>query len=216
MTLTLSERRQLEDQAQFSRLVFRDPEKHYVRRNAWLKIGNTVRDRLGGQPLRYFSLCGGVPLDVLLLFREGILQPNWQRPNVAICDVETGALTAAGRALSIAGYGPATKLRAEVEELVLADCVPHRRFVEMLPFHVYNLDFTKQIFYHREPIQTTMLESIERIIELQSEHEQDFELFLTSRSHPKEINPEAAREFRSVNRKLTTCDNRILTTAEKV
>jgi hypothetical protein len=191
MTRTLTERRDLERQSQFSKGTFRDPEKHYVRLNGWLPACRAIKQNLRDEEFRYFSLCGKEPFDVMLLFREGILNANWTQPNVAICDVEMEALTAAGEALTRAECGPVTKFCSYVEDLILNESNIHQQFLGMLPFHVYNFDFTKQIFYHKDPIQTRMWETIERIIELQSTHKKDFDLFITSRSHPPEINRDA-------------------------
>jgi hypothetical protein len=145
MILKLTERRARERGAQFGKLTFRDPEKHYVRLNGWLEACKTIKHELQDKEFRYFSLCGGEPLDVLLLFREGILTPNRKAPNVTICDVELEALTSAAEALTRAKCGPATKFCSSVEDLVLGGGDLHREFEETLPFHAFNLDFTKSL-----------------------------------------------------------------------
>lgn len=193
MTPTRKERREFERRAQFGNLIFRTPEKHYVRLNGWVPVCRAMKEHLRDEDLRYFSLCGREPFDVILLFRERILIPNRMRPNVAICDVETEALTAASEAITRAKFGPVAKFSISLEDLVLGQNDLHDQFLGILPFHVYNFDFTKQIFYYRRPIRTRMWKTIERVIELQSQHNQDFDLFVTSRSYPPEINQNVVR-----------------------
>lgn len=195
MPQKLRERRESEIGAQFSSKAARAPEKHYVRLNGWLEAARGLSQGLAGEPLRYFSLCGKEPFDVLMLFRAGLLSTDMSSPNVVVCDINNEDLTAAGEAIVRAGYGPVIKFNSSVEDLILGDDELHSRFVGLLPFHIYNLDFTKQIFYRKERIGSGMWATVERIITLQSQHEQDFDLFITSRSLPTEILPEARAEL---------------------
>jgi hypothetical protein len=67
--------------------------KHSVRYYGWLPASTRLRDQLGRERLRYFTLCAREALDVFMLELEGVLcrDENGRLPDVVVCERDADA-----------------------------------------------------------------------------------------------------------------------------
>ena len=180
---------------------YTDPEKHYVRKHAWVPAAQARVERLRcegtAEYLRYFTLCAEKAIDVHLFgVQESLVEfDDKGYPGVVFCECypdQFEAITARlDRTTGILGY---------FEDLVLdASCQASQLFTSELPFDVYNLDFTGVCFPESEPPFSRTLDAIVTLVE-QLGHppfQKGFDIFLTFRAQKSQVNEDAIRQLRA-------------------
>ena len=188
-----------EEKQRDTRRHYTDPEKHFVRKHVWepaalarlQKVQNREERRLN-----YFTLCAEKAIDVLYFAKENIIENNngVGYPSVAFCesyqDIYEIITTNLGRTRGIL---------ARFEDLVLdRSSELSMEFYKILPFDIYNLDFTGMCFPRGEPPFSRTLDAIVTLIEEmgRSHHQHGFDMFFTFRAQRSEENEEAIRDLR--------------------
>ena len=179
---------------------YTDPEKHYVRKHAWVPAAQARLDRLRGQGtaeyLRYFTLCAEKAIDVHLFdVQESLVKFDGKGyPDVVFCecypDQFEAIQTRLERTTGILGY---------FEDLVLDEsCEESQLFTSELPFDIYNLDFTGVCFPRAEPPFSRTLDAIVTLVERlgQQSFQKGFDIFLTFRAQRSQENEDAIRQLR--------------------
>jgi len=187
---------QVERKKSESQRHFRDPKKHFVRREGWLPTAQRRNARIlrSGRkhPLKYFTLCGREALDVLYLASHGILQSDGRGyPGVAVCETQHDWLAEILRRLGRIRYFP-----DNLEMIVVDDRNPyHAEFERLIPFDVFNLDFSGVCFPRWDAPYSRTLQALRCIIALQSQAEADFDLLVTFRAERERENEDAILEL---------------------
>jgi len=183
---------------------YTDPEKHFVRKNAWMLAAQNrlqrVRDA-GREHLKYFTLCAEKAIDVHLFGIEDLVEFDGRGyPKVVFCECYPDQYE-----LIAANLGRTRGFLAYFEDLVLDRNRPESEdFYLELPFDVYNLDFTGVCFPKAEPPFSRTLKAIFTLIEEGlPTYQQGFDMFFTFRAQRSEENEEAIKALRD-----NTRDNR--------
>jgi hypothetical protein len=178
---------------------YTDPEKHFVRKHAWVP---TAQNRLqkvrneGREYLKYFTLCAKKAIDVLLFaVVENLVELNeLGYPSVVFCECFPDQYELITHSLRrTRGF------LAYFEDLVLdQDSQESKDFYLELPFDVYNLDFTGVCFPRTEPPFSKTLDAIVTLIKVlgSPSYQQGFDMFLTFRAQRSGENEDAIRHLR--------------------
>jgi hypothetical protein len=180
---------------------YTDPEKHYVRKHAWVPTAQARLNRLRGEGtgdyLRYFTLCAEKAIDVHLFgVQESLVRFDGKGyPDVVFCECYPDQFEAIqarlDRTTGILGY---------FEDLVLdASSEQSQLFTSELPFDIYNLDFTGVCFPRAEPPFSRTLDAIVTLVErlAQPQYQKGFDIFLTFRAQRSQENEDAIRQLRA-------------------
>lgn len=181
-----------------------DVEKHWVRRNAWLKAAQQVYKRKRElrqdcNGLRYFTLPAYYRFDVSLLLKEGLLEVTSaglddQANQVYVAAFETDP-TKFGR---MQGQNPRFKLLGSTSiEDVLTNSKNeyYHQLRDLFPFDVVNLDLTTSLTPKHEGPYSKTMQAIEAVFELQAGVGTPWAMFLTFRNMPDEWEEEALRQL---------------------
>lgn len=142
-----------------------EPAKQYVREEGWLAAASRyVSDmRAAGisRPVKYFTLPGDEAIDIGVLYKAGIIQPeNGKWKNVAICD-KTSAATVRNN------LGELGALSDERLDIALGK---HKGgLIEFFPVDIINLDFYSGWLITAPDERSTMqnINTLQRILSLQ-------------------------------------------------
>jgi hypothetical protein len=169
---------------------YRDDEKHWVRRNPWLKVAKEIAleaSEKHGRGIRYLTLPGFYRLDVSLLLKEKLLEAEFDADG-AIRSAYVAAFeadpTKHGR---MVGHLPEFRLfgLSNVEDALTVEGNPYySQLLELFPFDIINLDLTTSLTpAHEGPYSKTM-RAIEAVFSRQAEYASKWALFLTFRNVP--------------------------------
>lgn len=191
---------------------YQDEEKHWVRRNPWLKTAREIaletneKHRRG---LRYFTLPGFYRLDVTLLLKEKLLEMELDADGTTVRSAYVAAFesdpTKHGR---MVGHLPEFKLfgLGNVEDGLTAESNPYyHQLLELFPFDIINLDLTTSLTpAHEGPYSRTM-KAIEAVFSRQAEYGSKWALFLTFRNVPSDWEKQTLEQlFDNLQRNLDT------------
>jgi len=174
---------------------YRDLEKHWVRKNAWLKIAQRiiqsnreVQVNPGG--LRYLTLPAYYRLDVSLLLRENLIEVTERADDGQPAQVYVAAFesdpTKFGR---MHGQIPRFKLlgASSIEKALVDDKNEYyHQLRELFPFDIVNLDLTTSLTPRNEGPYSQTMQAVETVFELQSARSVPWALFLTFRNLPSD------------------------------
>lgn len=177
---------------------YTDPEKQFVRKNAWVLAAQTrlqrVRDA-GREHLKYFTLCAEKAIDVHLFWVENLIEFDGRGyPKVVFCECYPDQYE-----LIAARLGRTRGFLAYFEDLVLDQNRPESKdFFLELPFDVYNLDFTGVCFPKTEPPFSRTLKAIVTLVDELGKppYQQGFDMFLTFRARRSEENEDAISQLK--------------------
>jgi len=172
---------------------YRDDEKHWVRRNSWLKVAKEIASdarEKHGRGLRYFTLPGFYRLDVSLLLKEKLLEVEFDADGTTVRSAYVAAFesdpTKHGR---MVGHLPEFRLfgLSNIEDALTVEANPYySQLVELFPFDIINLDLTTSLTpAHEGPYSKTM-KAIEAVFSRQAEYASKWALFLTFRNVPSD------------------------------
>lgn len=184
----------------------RDPVKHFVRVNGWLRTARVrfnVLETQGARRefgLKYFTLCGKDGIDIFLFKREGIIRDDGRGfPSVFYCESYSGNFIQVRELL-----GKTQSYLGTFEDLINRPWF--HKYVNENPFDVVNLDFSGSCFPRADRPFSGTLRSITRIIELQKGNE--FDLFITFKALRSAENRDAIIEL------VTNMENNFASDAE--
>lgn len=162
------------------------PVKHWVRTAVWLPVAKS-RYRQCGRQIKYFTLTTADLLDVKVLDREGLLEKNQRGyPGLGFCEMDDKSYSDIMRRVGWCGWS----YKGRFEDMVRA----HPSFEDRFSFDVVNLDFTGVPFPdHEAPIEGTW-GAIKRMLGVQRNHGNSFDLFLTFRGECEQTDPVAIRQ----------------------
>jgi len=170
---------------------FRDVEKHWVRKNGWLRIVKEIaakKSKVLGKPtgIRYLTLPGYYRLDVSLLLQNHLIEVteaddsgNPKEIYVAGFEAE---LTKFGR---METQMPKLKLfgAAKLEDALISSRNKYYlQLKNLFPFDAINMDLTTSLTPRHEGPYSPTLKAIETIFQLQSGNGLPWALFLTFRN----------------------------------
>lgn len=185
---------------------YRDVEKHWVRKNAWLKVAQQILKSKttvspGTQGLRYLTLPSYFRLDVSLLMSHNLLEITKQNDSgipeqIYVAGFETDPFKF-GR---MQGQIPRLKLLGATtieNALTNPEDEYYIQLRELFPFDIVNLDLTTSLTPRHEGPYSKTLQAIETVFELQGARPQSipWALFLTFRNVPNEWEQSALIQF---------------------
>lgn len=172
----------------------RDPKKHYVRVNGWVAVAKKRlesiknKEKTNRKHIRYFTLCGKDAMDILLFKKHNLIFFDGRGyPDVVFCEEEHESFESIRRILK--------RVRMDFKGS-FEDIVFQSSFINLFPFDIFNLDFTRNCFPRREQPFSTTLRSIVKIIEEQANKASDFDLFVTFRAEQSRENVEAIKQLK--------------------
>jgi len=177
--------------------LYTDPVKHFVRIHGWLSVAmerslsiQSEKHREKSPLLKYLTFPGEHAIDVLLFSEKRMIEETKTGfPSVVFCENRPETLTEINKRLGrCLGVFP----------FPFENAVFSRRFESYCPFDIINLDLTREIFPRNGRIESNTIRAIIRLLQL---HEnQNFDVYITFKSSPKETNPDAVNDFqRMVN-----------------
>jgi hypothetical protein len=174
------------------RSLYRDPVKHYVRIEGWLRAARIRLAQLqaakAGKLAKYFTFPGEFAIDVLLFAEKGIIEENSLGfPGVAFCETRPNILPEINKRLG--------KCLA-VFPFSFERAVFKRSFSRLCPFDIVNLDLTREVFPKDGRPETNTIRAIQHLLDLHSGS--SFDLYVTFKSSRREINPVAINEFKGM------------------
>jgi hypothetical protein len=165
---------------------YKDPEKHWVRLNPWLKVARDLASAKGSG-LRYLTLPSYYRLDVSLFLRENLLEvireDDGSIQSVYVAAFETDPVKY-GR---MVGHSPKFKLfgHANIEDaLVDSSNEYYGDLVSLFPFDIVNLDLTTSLTPKHEGPYSKTMQAVDTVLRRQSDHPGKWGLFLTYRNRP--------------------------------
>lgn len=187
---------------------YRDPEKHWVRREVWLK---TLRDlsKEKKRGLRYLTLPSFYRLDVSLFLRENLLEFIKTDAGVSTNAVYVAAFeldpTKYGR---MVGQSPPFILfgRGAIEDAIVdASNEYFEQLASLFPFDVVNLDLTTSLTPRHEGPYSKTMQAIDTVLRRQADCAGRWALFLTVRNVPNDWEKRALKQFfENLQSNLTT------------
>lgn len=198
---TREDRRLREEKQREHQQDYTHPEKHYVRKHAWVPAASARLRKVGaegrGEYVKYFTLCAKEAIDVFLFaLSENLIELDAREfPGVVFCECYPDQYE-----LIKAKLGRTRGFLARFEDLVLNRDTPESEdFYSELPFDLYNLDFTGVCFPRTEPPFSRTLEAIVDLIETSGSepYRQGFDMFLTFRARRSEENEAAIRRLKN-------------------
>jgi hypothetical protein len=189
---------------------YRDAEKHWVRRESWLKVAKDLAKEKGRR-LKYLTLPSFYRLDVSLFLRENILQVIKREDGVSVKAVYVAAFelepSKYGR---MVGHSPPFLLfgRGSIEDaLVDSSNEYHEQLASLFPFDIVNLDLTTSLTPRHEGPYSKIMQAIDVVLRRQVDCKGRWALFLTMRNVPEDWESVAlAKLFENLQANLT--DNR--------
>jgi len=167
--------------------------KHYVRVKGWVACARkrlrSIRNKeKKGRHIRYFTLCGRNAMDVLLLEKHDLLFFDGRGfPDVVFCEQDSDIFENIRRVLK--------RVRGDFKGS-FESIVSQSKFIELFPFDIFNLDFTRNCFPNWEQPFSSTLNSIVKIIEEQGNNGSGFDLFVTFRAERSKENEDAVAELK--------------------
>lgn len=185
---------------------YRDVEKHWVRKNAWLKTARSILDEKklvlpNTQGLRYLTLPAYYRLDVSLLLQENLIEvtqvDHENKPTqVSVAAFESdptkfGRMQGQSPRFSLLGATTIEKALTEPKNAY------YYQLRELFPFDVINFDLTTSLTPRHEGPYSSTLQAIETVFELQSARAYGlpWALFLTFRNLPSDWEENALRQL---------------------
>jgi len=171
----------------------RDLKKHYVRVNGWVacarkRLRSIRNEEKTSRYIRYFTLCGIDAMDVLLLEKRNLVFFDGRGfPDVVFCEKDSDIFENIRRILK--------RVRKDFKGS-FEDIVFQSKFIELFPFDIFNLDFTRNCFPKREQPFSSTLGSIVKIIEEQGNKGSEFDLFVTFRAERSRENEDAIAQLK--------------------
>ncbi len=184
---------------------FKDVEKHWVRKEGWLRVARTIADdkRKTTQKngIRYLTLPAYYRLDISLLLENGLIEITEMGNDGAPAEIfvvgfeeeptKFGRMESQVPRLKLSG---ATKLE---DALIDSNNEYHHQLSALFPFDVINLDLTTSLSPLREPPYSNTLQAIDKIFQLQAGYGLRWGLFLTFRNLPSEWREETINQLAS-------------------
>ncbi len=176
---------------------YTDLEKHFVRREGWLKAAHEVCEA-NGRTLRYLTLPAYYRLDVGLFLKAGLLSIT-QRDGTDVASVvafETeperyGRMAGQQPGYQVFGYG-------KIEDALLD--TGNKYYQDLLasfPFDLVNLDLTSSLTPKHQGPYSDIMQAVDTVFQRQSSHAGVWGLFLTFRNMPDEWEPNAYKAFKN-------------------
>lgn len=189
-----------EEKKERTKKLYRAPIKQFVREEGWIKAAKKRKVALKGKrELRYFSLCSLLALDIKTLSNEGIIQ---RKPtgyeSAFFCEWEDEFVEEIARVVGSNYY--AGSFEDFIEDLYNnKDSYRDKlKEIKLFPFDIYNLDFTGSCIPTNQPPYSKTLDSLVKLVGLQHQEKQDFDLFLTFRAKRREDNKQAISMLKSL------------------
>jgi hypothetical protein len=176
---------------------FRDPKKHFVRKNGWLPVFekySTIRKRR----VRYLTLCAKEAIDVRYFANKGVLYRNAEGnlyPSLTFVEADPEDYAAIAESLGRV----ALPILGRIEDVLLdASHASHHELIGSFPYDVINLDFCGDIVPVGDHPYAKTLRCIGKIIEVQANcaPRPDWHLFLTCRAQLAMGSPEAHEQLK--------------------
>lgn len=157
--------------------------KHYMRKCVWLEVAKQRSERVGG-PIHYFTLTTADLFDVRLFEREGLLERTARGyPGLGFCEFSDKEYDDIMRKVGWCRWS----YKGWFEEMVR----DHPNFDSDFSFDVVNLDFILVPFPEQDsPLEGTW-GAIQRLLEIQWNHQRSFDLFLTFNGSRDGTDPDA-------------------------
>lgn len=166
---------------------YRDPEKHWVRKESWLRAARDLAKEKGRR-LKYLTLPSFYRLDVSLFLKENLLQILMDEDGVTVRAVYVAAFelepSKYGR---MVGHSPPFLLfgRSAIEDALVN---PSNEYFEELaglfPFDMVNLDLTTSLTPSHEGPYSKTMQAINVVLRRQVDCKGRWALFLTVRNVP--------------------------------
>ncbi|MCJ7635270.1 hypothetical protein MUP77_23135 [Candidatus Bathyarchaeota archaeon] len=171
--------------------MFRDPEKHYVRRMGWVEYSKKRLQTLNEQErpygLRYFTLCGAEAIDVILMKKEGLIKDDGRGfPSVYYLESHYHSFASAKSLL-----GRTRGMNKSFEDAVSIPRI--KSLIHEQPFDVIKLDFSGCCFPRSDQPFSSTLRALVEMITLQCGNA--FDLFVTFKASKTEDNAGAVKEL---------------------
>lgn len=170
---------------------YRDIEKHFVRRNYWLKVAQRIKSQKHSS-LRYLTLPAYYRLDVSLFLQEDLIEVTERNEDGTPKEIYVAAFetepTKYGR---MAGQSPNYKMfgLGKIEDaLTETGNKYYRHLLDLFPFDIINLDLTNSLTPDNEGPFSRTLQAIDNIFKRQAENPSVWALFLTFRNMPENWN----------------------------
>ena len=172
---------------------YRDIEKHYVRKDGWLKTAKQLADMKAkskdrGVGLRYLTLPAYYRLDVSLLLRSNLIEVTRQTSTGNPEEVYVAAFEADPSKFGrMVGQTPGFKLfGASTIESALIDKNNeyYRQLRTLFPFDIVNLDLTTSLTPRHEGPYSRTMKALDAVFELQAGCAHIWSMFLTFRNEP--------------------------------
>ncbi|HXI71893.1 MAG TPA: hypothetical protein VNN22_16175 [Verrucomicrobiae bacterium] len=186
------------DKLRARELEYTDVEKHFVRKNAWLKVAKELAPGVRSyyaRGLRYLTLPGFNRLDVALLRKENLL---------AVDPLDADKIYVAGFETDPAKYGrmasrnPKFKLfgNCSVEAALTDHQNPYyTELLGLFPFDIINLDLTTSLTPQKEGPYSTTMQAINNVFRQQAGYPLPWSLFLTFRNVPTDWERRALQQL---------------------
>jgi len=181
---------------------YRDIEKHWVRRNAWLDTAKKLAGHKSkGQKLRYLTLPAYYRIDVSLLVQEGLIEIVQSAANNQAEEVYVAAFESdPGKYGRMIGQTPKFKLFARSQlETVLIDPTndDYEQLRNLFPFDIVNFDLTTSLTPDHEGPYSRTMRAIETIFTRQAGMCPTWAFFLTIRNMPENWQPATVERLHS-------------------
>jgi len=171
---------------------FRDPKKHFVRKNGWLPVfeGYSI---LRKRRVNYLTLCSKEAIDVRYFAHKGCLYRNAEKnqyPSLTFVESNPEDYAVIAETLGKVRFS----VLGLLEDVILDPAhESHIDLVATFPYDVINLDFCGDILPNGEHPYSRTLQCVAEIIRLQCTLAPDhaWHLFLTFRAQPIGGSPEA-------------------------
>jgi hypothetical protein len=184
---------------------YKDPEKHWVRLNPWLKVAKDLAASKGGG-LRYLTLPSYYRLDVSLFLQNNLLEvtgePGGSIQSVYVAAFETDPVKY-GR---MVGHSPRFKLfgHANIEDaLVDSNNEYYKDLISLFPFDIVNLDLTTSLTPRHEGPYSKTMQAVDAVLRRQTDHPSKWGFFLTFRNKPSDW------ESRALNQLVTNLQSNL-------
>ncbi|MCK4249947.1 hypothetical protein KAX97_00755 [candidate division WOR-3 bacterium] len=177
---------------------YKDTEKQWVRRNAWLKTAQSILKKKGGKPIRYLTLPALHRLDVSLFLKEGLLEITKKNEGEAE-EIYVAAFENDPTIFALMQqHKPSFKLFGcgSIEEVLTDENNKYyRELRDLFPFDIINLDLTTSLTPKHEGPYSKTMEAIETIFDIQQGYGIHWALFFTFRNVPDELDNGARKQL---------------------
>ena len=174
---------------------YTDPEKHYVRKNVWEPVACSRLEKINqrvNRRLRYFTLCAEDAIDIHYFYIKNLIssENGTYYPDTVYCECDKEPYE-----ILAANFGKTIGFLSKFEDLVLkTDSVESKSFYGLLPFDIFNLDFTSFCFPSSDPPFSDTINAIFNLIETMANlpTKQGFDMLFTFRAERKTNENETA------------------------